>query len=171
MEPAAPLALIDAWLDRDIRVDLEERLWRPIGDQATLEVMLDDPAFLADPGHHPAMFADHGIVHARDVALGVIRLEDVMDGMLLPGRPPARRAFVTALGVATAYLHDTGMVDMTRSGRRLHGDPGGPGRVRARRRRARAAPASNPGRSASGWTRSTPRRRSPSRSSSWSASC
>ena len=28
---------------------------------------------------------------------------------------------MTALGVATAYLHDTGMVDMTRSGRRLHG--------------------------------------------------
>ena len=121
MEPAAPLALIDAWLDRDIRVDLEERLWRPIGEQATLEVMLDDPAFLADPGRHPAMFADHGIVHARDVALGVIRLVDVLDGMVLPGRPPERRAFVTALGVATAYLHDTGMVDMTRSGRRLHG--------------------------------------------------
>ena len=66
----------------------------------------DDPAFLADPGHHPAMFADHGIVHARDVAIGVVRLVDVVDGVLLPGRPPARRAFVTALGVATAYLHD-----------------------------------------------------------------
>ena len=111
------------------------------------------------------------IVHARDVALGVIRLVDVVDGMLLPGRPPARRAFVTALGVATAYLHDTGMVDMTRSGRRLHAiraaqaafGPDVDGLV--------AAPRSNPGRSASGWTRSTPRRRSPSRSSSWSASC
>src|SRR6185369_15658226 len=45
---------------------------------------------------------------------------DVVDGVLLPGRPPARRAFVTALGVATAYLHDIGMVDMTRSGRRVH---------------------------------------------------
>jgi hypothetical protein len=120
MEPAAPLELIDAWLDRDIRLDLEERLWRPIGEQATLEVMRDDPAFVADPGHHPAMFADHGIVHARDVALGVIRLVDVVDGLLLPGRPPARRAFVTALGVATAYLHDVGMVDLTRSGRRVH---------------------------------------------------
>ena len=120
MEPVAPLALVDAWLGPDVRVDLEERLWRPIGDQATLEVMRDDPAFLADPGHHPAMFADHGIVHARDVALGVVRLVDVVDGVLLPGRPPARRAFVTALGVATAYLHDTGMVDMTRVGRRVH---------------------------------------------------
>ena len=89
MEPAAPLALIDAWLDRDIRVDLEERLWRPIGEQATLEVLRDDPAFLADPGHHPAMFADHGIVHARDVALGVVRLADVVDGVLLPAGGPA----------------------------------------------------------------------------------
>ena len=120
MEDPSPLAVLDRWLAPEIRVDLEERLWRPIGDQATLEVLLEDPAFLADPGHHPAMFADHGIVHARDVAIGVVRLVDVLDGVLLPGRSPGRRAFVTALGVATAYLHDVGMVDMTRSGRRVH---------------------------------------------------
>ena len=120
MEAPSPLAVLDPWLAPEIRVDLEERLWRPIGDQATLETLLDDPAFLADPGHHPAMFADHGIVHARDVAVGVTRLVDVLDGLLLPGRSAERRAFVTALGVATAYLHDVGMVDMTRSGRRVH---------------------------------------------------
>jgi hypothetical protein len=120
VDPATPLALIDPWLDPGTRVDLEERLWRPIGTQATLEVMRDDPAFLADPGHHPAMFADHGIVHARDVALGVVRLAAVVDGVLLPKRPAGRQAFLTALGVATAYLHDVGMVDLTRSGRRVH---------------------------------------------------
>ena len=170
MEPAAPLALIDAWLDRDIRVDLEERLWRPIGEQATLEVLRDDPAFLADPGHHPAMFADHGIVHARDVALGVVRLAMSSTACSCPAGRPRRRAFVTALGVATAYLHDIGMVDMTRSGRRLHAiraaqDAFGPdvdGLVRH---------LLEPGRSASGWTRSRRRRRSPSRSSSSSGSC
>jgi hypothetical protein len=120
MEAPSPLTVLDPWLGPEIRVDLEERLWRPIGEQATLETLLGDPAFPADPGHHPAMFADHGIVHARDVAVGVVRLVGVLDGLLLPGRAPGRRAFVTALGVATAYLHDVGMVDLTRSGRRVH---------------------------------------------------
>ena len=27
--------------------------------------------FLADPGRHPAIFADHGVVHVRDVAIGL----------------------------------------------------------------------------------------------------
>jgi hypothetical protein len=111
---------LDRWLAPAVREDLEERLWRPIGDQATLERLLDDPSFFADPGRHPAMFADHGIVHARDVALGVVRFVDVADGVVLPGRPPARRAFLTQLGVVTAYLHDIGMVDMSPQGRRLH---------------------------------------------------
>ena len=102
------------------------------------------------------MFADHGIVHARDVALGVVRLVDVVDGVLLPGRPPARRAFVTALGVATAYLHDVGMVDMTRGGRRVHAiraaqDAFGPDVDDARSVTCwRAGPVR------SGWTRSRP---------------
>src|SRR5699024_4906339 len=103
-------AALDPWLAPAVRRDLEVRLWRPIGDQATLERLLDDPAFFADPGHHPAMFADHGVVHARDVALGVVRFVDVADGVLLPGRPAARRSFLTQLGVVTAYLHDIGMV-------------------------------------------------------------
>ena len=88
-----------------------------------------------------------------------------------PRRPPERRAFVTALGVATAYLHDIGMVDMTRSGRRLHGDPGGAGRVRAGRRRARAAPpraGADPRAAGRGRRRGAVRA---SRSRSWSASC
>ena len=113
-------AALDPWLAPAVRRDLEERLWRPIGDQATMERLLDDPAFFADPGHHPAMFADHGVVHARDVALGVIRFVDVADGVVLPGRPGARRSFLTQLGVVTAYLHDIGMVDMSPQGRRLH---------------------------------------------------
>src|SRR5690242_3520190 len=103
----------DAWPAPEARRDLEERLWRPIGAQATLEVLRDDPSFFADPGRHPAVFADHGVVHARDVALGVVRFIDVADGLVLPGRPPERRAFVTQLGVVTAYLHDIGMVDMS----------------------------------------------------------
>jgi hypothetical protein len=113
-------SVLDAFLPRPVRACLEERFWRPIEAQATLEVLWDDPAFLADPGTHPAMFADHGVVHVRDVAIGLVRLVDTIDGVLLPGRPAARRRFVEVLGVALVYLHDIGMVDMTPLGRRDH---------------------------------------------------
>lgn len=120
MEEERRIADLDAHLPRQLRVDLEERFWRPIEAQATLEVLRDDPAFLADPGRHPAIFADHGVVHVRDVAIGLVRLLDTINGVLLPLRAAQRHRFVQALGVATAYLHDIGMVDMTAPGRRVH---------------------------------------------------
>ena len=120
MDEAGGWTGLDEVLPRRLRTWLEDRFWRPIEAQATLEALRADPAFFADPGTHPAMFADHGVVHARDVAVGLVRLLDTIDGVLLPARPPARRQFVAALGVATAYLHDIGMVDMTTMGRRIH---------------------------------------------------
>jgi hypothetical protein len=120
MDEAGSWAPIDDLLGPVLRADLEDRLWRPIGTGASLEAVIHDPAFLADPGRHPAMFADHGVVHARDVAAGVLRLLGVVDGGLQPGRPIDRRRFMEALGVATAYVHDVGMVDLTHAGRRLH---------------------------------------------------
>ena len=120
MEETGPAVELDEFLPRDVRTFLEERFWRPIEAQATLEVLRDDPEFLADPGRHPAIFADHGVVHVRDVAIGLTRLLDTINGVLLPCRSPERQRFVQALGVGLAYLHDIGMVDMTRSGRRVH---------------------------------------------------
>ena len=120
MEAAETGGVLDPHLPAPVRSYLEERFWRPIEAQASLELLAEDPAFLADPGRHPAMFADHGVVHVRDVAVGLVRLLDTIDGVLVPGRPGDRRRFMQALGVATAYLHDIGMVDMTRTGRRVH---------------------------------------------------
>lgn len=120
MEEGDRATELDRYLPRPIRAHLEERFWRPIEAQATLEILRDDPAFLADPGRHPAIFADHGVVHVRDVAIGLIRLLDTIDGVLLPRRPASRQRFVQTLGVAMAYLHDIGMVDMTAAGRRVH---------------------------------------------------
>ena len=120
MEEDGGLAVIDAILTPAVRDDLEDRFWRPIEAQATLEVLRDDPDFLASPGTHPAMFADHGVVHVRDVAIGLVRLLETIDGVLLPRRPGPRRRFVEAYGVAAAYLHDVGMVDLTPVGRRTH---------------------------------------------------
>jgi hypothetical protein len=120
MEETGPAVELDDYLPRHVRTYLEERFWRPIGAQATLEVLLNDPEFLADPGTHPAIFADHGVVHVRDVAISLTRLLDTINGVLLPCRPAPRQHFVQTLGVGLAYLHDIGMVDMTRPGRRVH---------------------------------------------------
>ena len=120
MAEGNPWASLDAYLPAGVRDQLETTLWRPIEAQATLEVLQRDPSFFDDPGRHPAMFADHGVVHVRDVAAGVVRLVDVLDGILLPARPPARRSLVQTWGVALAYLHDVGMVDLSREGRRVH---------------------------------------------------
>jgi hypothetical protein len=120
MDETGLMAELDDHLPRPVRTYLEERFWQPIEAQASLEVLYDDPSFLADPGTHPAIFADHGVVHVRDVSIGLIRLLDTINGVLLPARPASRHRFVQALGVATAYLHDIGMVDMTPSGRRVH---------------------------------------------------
>jgi hypothetical protein len=120
MEGTVPVAELDRYLPRPVRAFLEDRFWRPIEAQATLEVLQDDAAFLADPGRHPAIFADHGVVHVRDVSIGLVRLLDTINGVLLPRRPAHRQEFVQALGVALVYLHDIGMVDMTREGRRVH---------------------------------------------------
>src|SRR5215203_4412988 len=111
---------LDDHLPADLRADLERRFWRPIEAEATLESLIEDPSFFADPGRHPAMFADHGVVHVRDVASGLAQLVDTVDGLLLAARPTSRRRFVAGYGVALAYLHDIGMVDMSPVGRRTH---------------------------------------------------
>ncbi len=84
MEVVHGWAELDDHLPPDVRTYLEERFWRPIEAQATLEVLRDDPAFLADPGHHPAMFADHGVVHVRDVATVSSAWWTRSTGVLLP---------------------------------------------------------------------------------------
>lgn len=113
-------AALDARIPTELRERLEESLWRPIEAQSTLEVLRGDAGFLADPGSHPAMFADHGVVHVRDVATGLVRLTETMNGLYLPARPPDRVALMQTVGVAMAYIHDVGMVDMTRVGRATH---------------------------------------------------
>lgn len=115
-----PWALLDDHLPPALRAELEESLWRPIEARATLEVLREDPSFFEDPGRHPAMFADHGVMHVRDVAAGLVRLVKVVDGVLLPARPITRMSLIQTWGVALAYLHDVGMVDMSRVGRRTH---------------------------------------------------
>jgi hypothetical protein len=111
---------LDAYLDPELRRHLEDRFWQPIHTQARLEVLRRDAGFLADPSTHPALFADHGVVHVRDIAAGLIELGELANGVLLPQRPTERQQFLLAYGVLVAYLHDIGMHDQTPEGRRVH---------------------------------------------------
>lgn len=120
MAEAHRWAALDPHMPVDLREQLEDSLWRPIEARSTLEVLQEDPGFLANPGSHPAMFADHGVVHVRDVATGLVHLMETMNGLFLPARPPERVALMQTLGVAMAYIHDVGMVDMTHVGRATH---------------------------------------------------
>jgi CRP-like cAMP-binding protein len=110
---------IDRYLPDDVKAILEERFWRTVEENSTLEVFSHDGTVLSSDAH-PALFSDHGIVHARDVAAGTLELADILEGGLLPARPPDRREFVAALAVLIAYIHDVGMNDPTREGRRVH---------------------------------------------------
>src|SRR3954471_6605651 len=103
-DPAA--AAIDRHLAAELRSVLEERFWRPMVKGSTLQALRDDHALGRGSNGHPALFADHGIVHVRDVAVGVVDLAATVDGILLPRRPADRREFVVGLAVIIAYVHD-----------------------------------------------------------------
>ena len=93
---------------------LEERFWRPVEAGSTVEALRDDDAFGS------ALLSDHGIVHVRDIAAGVVELAATVEGVLLPFRPAGRRDFVVGLAVMLTYVHDVGMRDPTPTGRRIH---------------------------------------------------
>ena len=111
---------LDRYIPRAVRAILEDRFLQGVEEASTLEAVFDDGEFASAPDKHPALYADHGIVHARDVAAGVLELETISNGCLLPARPDDRREFVTAVAVLLAYLHDVGMSDPAPEARLIH---------------------------------------------------
>jgi hypothetical protein len=85
---------MDRYLPEDVRTTLEERFWHTVEERSTVEAFSRDRTILGAPDTHPALFSDHGVVHARDVATGTLELADVIDGRLLLARPVDRREFV-----------------------------------------------------------------------------
>jgi hypothetical protein len=120
MTNGLPSEALDAYIPEDVRTILEERFWQPVQDISTLEAVSGDETLASAPDRHPALFADHGIVHARDVTAGTLQLAGVANGQLLPARPADRQDFVAGLAVLLAYIHDSGMNDPTPEGRRIH---------------------------------------------------
>ena len=113
-------ATLDGLLDAEVRRLIEQRFWEPVEASATIEVLRHDECFLSNPTAHPSMFADHGVVHVRDIAASFIGLATTVNGRLLAARPSDRQTFLLAYGLLITYLHDTGMFDQTSEGRRVH---------------------------------------------------
>jgi hypothetical protein len=112
---------LDRYMPAQLRHWIEQRYYAHVGDQASLERLISDPDFWRAPSEHPALFADHSVVHVRDVAGRVLHVLDSINGVLLPARAPEQLdGFMRGYAVVLAYLHDIGMVDISAFGRRMH---------------------------------------------------
>jgi CRP-like cAMP-binding protein len=116
------LTQLDRHLSERIRSQIEERYLTPINAKARLEQAIHDPLFYQDPERYPPFFADHGVVHHRDVACQILQVLDTTHGLLIPAREPNRLEFMKGYGVILAYLHDIGMSDFSHFGRATHAD-------------------------------------------------
>ena len=114
------LERLDALVDQRVRLAIEDGYSARINARCTLGEALKDPRFLQDPSKHVALFSDHGVVHARDVARQILQVLEVAPGRLIPARAPERFAWMQAYGVLTAYVHDIGMIDLSPVGRAMH---------------------------------------------------
>ena len=111
---------LDRYLPRHIRAHIEQHYYARVNEQAHLEHIIRDPEFLRDPAHYVALFADHGVVHVRDVAGQILQVLDTINGVLIPARSESRLELMRAYGVIMAYLHDIGMADFSPFGRTMH---------------------------------------------------
>jgi hypothetical protein len=111
---------VERYLPLEIRTGIEENYYARIEAESLLERFAQDPTFLENPGLHLALYTDHGIVHARDVARQVLRVLDIANGLLMPRRAGGRQEFMRGYGVMLAYVHDIGMLDNTPFGREMH---------------------------------------------------
>jgi hypothetical protein len=101
---------------------IEERYYERVNEHSTLKEALKDPTFLAAPSKHVALYSDHGVVHARDVAQEILKVLDSVHGVLIPRRDPERFAWMQAYGVIVSFVHDIGMVDLSAFGRFMHAE-------------------------------------------------
>lgn len=117
------IAELDRWLSPRIRDQLEQAYYAEVNYRARFEMLIRDSSFLealrrGEP--HVGLFSDHGVVHARDVAIQVLRVLERVHGLLIPRRSAWRYASMQGYGVLLAYVHDIGMVDFSAFGRAMH---------------------------------------------------
>src|SRR5512135_2147069 len=113
---------LDVYLPESLRVWLEDTYYRPINQRATVEYLsAHSREFLVESP--AALYADHGVVHVRDVAARILEVLDVANGVLIPRRSEHElNTFMKGYGVLLAYLHDIGMREFTPFARRMHAE-------------------------------------------------
>ncbi len=99
---------------------IEQHYYAQVTEQSRLEVVVQDPDFLANPLKHVALFSDHGILHGRDIAGKMSQVIQHINGLLIPWRSPSRLEFMLGYGAMLAYLHDIGMKNFSAFGRAMH---------------------------------------------------
>lgn len=114
------MAELDQWLSTEIRNAIEQRYYARVSEQARFESLVRDPTFLREGKTHVGLFADHGVVHVRDVAHQCLAVLGTVHGVLIPPRGPRRLARMHGYGVLLAYFHDIGMADFSAFGRAMH---------------------------------------------------
>ncbi|NNF63970.1 MAG: cyclic nucleotide-binding domain-containing protein [Acidimicrobiia bacterium] len=116
----AELHPLDAFIAPELRTAIERRYYAKVNKSSTLAEALKDPTFLAAPADHVALFADHGVIHARDVAHEIQRVLEAVHGVLIPERTTERFGWMKAFGAVVGLIHDVGMVDLSQFGRFMH---------------------------------------------------
>ena len=113
---------LDQWVSPGIRTAVEQEFYARVNNQAGFDRLRQDPTFFprAATGSHPGLFADHGVVHVRDVATRIVEVLERVHGLLIPERPAPRFTRMQGYGVLLAYFHDIGMVDFSLFGRTMH---------------------------------------------------
>ena len=111
---------LDQCIAPHIRSVIEQTYYARINAQAQLQQALKDPLFLQNPSEHVALFADHGVVHVRDVAQQILQVLEAIHGVLIPARDAGRFSWMKNYGVLVAYVHDIGMIDLSPFGRAMH---------------------------------------------------
>lgn len=111
---------LDLYLPEHIRTWFEQTYYQPINERATLEYLsAHSREFLVESP--AALYADHGVVHMRDVATRILEVLEVVNGVLIPRRSrPELERFLKSYGLLLAYLHDIGMREFTPFARRMH---------------------------------------------------
>lgn len=117
---AGRVTSLSRWIDPDLRGIIEDRYWAPIERLTSLEAMLADESFRAEPGNHIGIYSDHGPAHTADVAAQAASLGTWVIDTFLGARSSERAAFVTGTAVLLSLLHDVGMCTVPPVGRRLH---------------------------------------------------
>jgi len=111
----------ERYLSASVRKYIEQAYYARVEEQSKLENLIHNPSFMQDAAKNPALFSDHGVVHVRDVANQILRVLQIINGVLIPYRSVQHmEAFLYGYGVALAYLHDIGMSDLSAFGRAIH---------------------------------------------------